>query len=794
MNMKRLLLILLSCAVWMSSNAQEQIFDCIVAQDGSGHYATIQDAVDGAPKYATAPYLIFIKAGHYHEHVYIPEDKPWLFLIGEDSELVRVSDDRVSGGPNASPVDVAATLVCHATDTYFTGITFENSWGTRHLDGPQALALYTKRDRTVVNRCKMLSYQDTYRTANVVNERNFVNECFIEGAVDFIYGQGNVYFNGCTLNIVTKEGGFIVAPKHDEGTTWGYVFKNTTITAPGDPAATTVWLGRPWLHTPKASFVDTRAHVNIPAEGWFDHMASLPAVYAEYNTMYADGTPMDLSRRINRYYKITENKDTVWGTAKHLLTADEAALLTVERVMAGNDHWNPLRYCACPAMPVVSFKGKTLRWNKVPGARGYAVKYNNRVVALTTALSYVVKGSGKGYVVYAIGEYGNMSRTDMPEGSIDVAPVAAATAVRPAEQTDGYLFDKGFPLFLEQMQAQLTYPLAWGNSDIKQFDAWRSTARHRLEEEMLMPPPPSPDFSPVVVAEEQRNGYKARKLKFRLSAFSEVNAYELVPEGKGPFPAVLLLHDHGGHFSIGKEKMIKPFDVPDSVVADADEWCRRCYGSQFVGDYLAAKGYVVLSVDAPFWGERGVKGGTRWDAYKYIAGNFMLLGANLGSWMCFEDVYAADFLASLPEVDKERVGCMGFSMGAYRSWMLSALTDRVKCGVAVCWMHTTAYQVNREYGLVNHEEWPNLVPGIRRYLDYPHIASIACPKPMLFINGRQDKLFPPVAVEDAFATMHRVWQSQGADDKLETELWDMPHYCGPEVQERFLQFLEKNLR
>ena len=67
-------------------------------------------------------------------------------------------------------------------------------------------------------------------------------------------------------------------------------------------------------------------------------------------------------------------------------------------------------------------------------------------------------------------------------------------------------------------------------------------------------------------------------------------------------------------------------------------------------------------------------------------------------------------------------------------------------------MHTTRYQLNREYGLKRHEEWANLIPGIRRYMDYPHIASIACPKPMLFINGKTDHLFPPISVSDAFNT------------------------------------------
>ena len=119
--MKHFFALLACCAFWQFSFAYPHIFDCVVAQDGSGHYATIQDAVDAAPRHSATPYLIFIKAGHYHEHIYIPEDKPRLCLIGEDSQLVRVSDDRVSGGPNASPVDVAATLVCHATDTCIKG-------------------------------------------------------------------------------------------------------------------------------------------------------------------------------------------------------------------------------------------------------------------------------------------------------------------------------------------------------------------------------------------------------------------------------------------------------------------------------------------------------------------------------------------------------------------------------------------------------------------------------------------------------------------------------------------------
>lgn len=385
------------------------VFDSVVAQDGTGSFATIQDAIDAAPDSSATPYIIYIKAGHYHEHLYIPASKPNLHLVGQSRKLVRVSDDRVSGGPNASPVDVAATLVVHATDTYLEEITFENSWGTRHNDGPQALALYTKMDRNVVNRCAMLSYQDTYRTANALNWRNYVKDCFIEGAIDFLYGQGNVFFDGCTLNIVRRQGGWIVAPKHDEGTTWGYVLKNTTITAPGNPKDTEIWLGRPWLHSPKAVFIDTRAEVTIPAEGWYDHMGTLPSVFADYNTTDANGKKLDLSKRIDRYYKVTDKNDTIWGTAKNRITAEEAKRYTAENVMKGDDNWNPQALCIAPKAPKTACEDNTLTWKPVSGARGYVVSRGDKVVEITTQTRYSITGNAGEYTVQSVGETGNMS-------------------------------------------------------------------------------------------------------------------------------------------------------------------------------------------------------------------------------------------------------------------------------------------------------------------------------------------------------------------------------------------------
>ena len=375
-----------------------------------------------------------------------------------------------------------------------------------------------------------------------------------------------------------------------------------------------------------------------------------------------------------------------------------------------------------------------------------------------------------------------------------------------AQKRSKYEFSRNLPVYADSLLKDLTYPLAWGNSPITDFGTWRQTARQKVFDCMLTPPPAPPTESRAatnstlstlnytLLGEEQRDGYKARKIEIQLSRYYTVPAYLLIPDGKGPFPAINALHDHGAHLFIGKEKMIRPLACEDSIVIkDAEEWAAQLYEGQFVGDYLAKHGYVVFSADAPMWGERGQQEGPRRDRYDMIAGNMMMYGIDLSAYMTYDDISGTEFLASLPEVDANRIGCMGCSMGAYRAWMLSALSDRIKAGAAVCWMTTTADQMSFKYERTENGGFANCFPGLRRWLDYPHVASMACPKAMLFVNGSQDKLFHEKGVRDAFAVMHDVWRSQGADDMLETEMWDMTHSCPLKAQERVLQFFQKRL-
>ncbi len=363
-----------------------------------------------------------------------------------------------------------------------------------------------------------------------------------------------------------------------------------------------------------------------------------------------------------------------------------------------------------------------------------------------------------------------------------------------AQQRAKYEFVRNLPVYADSILADLTYPMAWGNSDIKDFFAWRLAARQKVFDSMLTPPPPPADgYDVKLIYKEQRDGYTARKIELRLSRYYTVPAYVLIPDGKGPFPAINVLHDHGAHLFIGKEKVIRPLACEDStVIKDAEEWLSG-YGNQFFGDYLAKQGYVVFSSDAPMWGERGQKEGARRDRYDMIAGNMMMYGVDLSAYMTYDDINATEYLATMPEVDASRIGCAGWSMGAYRAWMLAALSDRIKASASICWMVTTDEQMSFKYKRTENGGFANCFPGLRRWLDYPHVASIACPKAMLFINGSQDKLFPVAGVEKAFQMMHDVWQSQGVDEKLETELWDMPHSCPVSAQERVLTFFKKCL-
>ncbi|MDE5894733.1 MAG: pectinesterase, partial [Muribaculum intestinale] len=285
-------------------------------------------------------------------------------------------------------------------------------------NGPQALALNTSGDRTIFNNVAMLSYQDTWITPGKSAYRAYVKNSLIEGAVDFIYNSGDIYVENTTLLITRNSGGFIVAPSHGKDVKWGYVFRDCTITAPGDPSKTTVWLGRPWHNFPKTVFLNTRAEVNIPAAGWYETMGGLPAIWADWNTTDAKGNLLDLSqRRDTYYYTDRESGERVYGTAKNHLTDEEAAEYTLANVLSGSDAWQPaVKTEACEA-PIPIIEGNTLSWQPVDYAICYLVTDGDNVVDITVETSVEIdsdKTEAHSYGVQAVNEFGGLSAKTSP--------------------------------------------------------------------------------------------------------------------------------------------------------------------------------------------------------------------------------------------------------------------------------------------------------------------------------------------------------------------------------------------
>lgn len=352
--------------------------------------------------------------------------------------------------------------------------------------------------------------------------------------------------------------------------------------------------------------------------------------------------------------------------------------------------------------------------------------------------------------------------------------------------------DRSFPLFYEALKEKMQFSLGW-NDSIKDPAAWRKAGLAKARE-IMIPYQDKTPFNPKVIDQIDRGTYTAKKIVFNISAESRVLALLLVPKGKGPFPGALFLHDHGSKFDIGKEKFVETWG-DDTRLKSSRDWSQKFFSGRFPGDELAKRGYVVLSIDALGWGDRSVPG-FKTDSQQALACNLFNLGTSFAGIIAQEDVRASEFLAGLPEVDKKRVAAVGFSMGAFRAWQVAALSDAITAGVADCWMGTMkGLMVPGNNQLKGQSAFSMLHPFIARYLDYPDVAALAAPKPLLVYAGGKDSLFPLDSVNEAFTKMKKVWTANKAEDKLETRIWpDQSHIFVKEMQDAAFDWLDKQFK
>lgn len=397
-----------------------RLYDAVVAKDGSGDYTTIQAAVDGTPAGRTSPWLIFVKNGIYDELVRVPDTKPFINLIGQDKEKTIIS---FAINCSSSPTDTGwdynkglwgmsdcAVMVVAAHDFYAENISFINSYGVKFQNGPMALAMRSNNDRFTFNNCKFRSFQDTwYTTTKNASDRHFANNCYIEGAVDYIYGGGDVLYDNCTMYNM-RSGAIVTAPSHVAGTKYGYAFNGCTIDGNASAADGNLKLGRPWQNAPISLFINTKMKILPHPEGWTD-MGVIPKQFAEYNSMDKNGNAIDLSSR-RTYFKTSAGVYT-YGL-KPVLTQAEVAQYTYENMMKGSDNWNPRAYFEPVAKPSnLTVANKTLQWTKSNYAICYAILRDSVVIGFTTDNNYVDQtvliGTNYKYQVKAVNEFGSLS-------------------------------------------------------------------------------------------------------------------------------------------------------------------------------------------------------------------------------------------------------------------------------------------------------------------------------------------------------------------------------------------------
>ena len=193
-------------------------FQAVVARDGSGDYRTVQEAVNAAPENSKTPWCIFVKNGSYREYLFIPKTKTFIHLIGQDKDKTIIHHSlNVGGKPEATSTDIdywrysvhnpesdvykydGSVVKIEASDFYSENISYVNDWGVDSQKGPQALAMSSQADRIAFNNCNFRSFQDTWMTTGNDTARHYVKDCWIEGAVDYFYGGGNVLAENCTF-------------------------------------------------------------------------------------------------------------------------------------------------------------------------------------------------------------------------------------------------------------------------------------------------------------------------------------------------------------------------------------------------------------------------------------------------------------------------------------------------------------------------------------------------------------------------------------------------------------------
>jgi dienelactone hydrolase len=277
-----------------------------------------------------------------------------------------------------------------------------------------------------------------------------------------------------------------------------------------------------------------------------------------------------------------------------------------------------------------------------------------------------------------------------------------------------------------------------------------------------------------------------------------------------PAPGIVVLHCHGGMYVWGHEKVVEMEDEHPVL----REFKQQLYGGRSIATELARRGYVVMTIDMFYWGRRRMlldedppsyrdpRTMTKDDIAAFnrrsqqheqlVARSLFTAGITWPGVLLWDDLRTVDYLVTRPEVDSRRLGCVGLSVGGYRSFLLAALDQRIKVAVDVGWMSSLGTQIARH--VINSIGFSFHIIGLYRYLDLPDLAALIAPRSLLVINGSRDQLFPPEGVKAAFTKIEQCFRKAGAPDRQRCRLYDAPHQFNVQMQEDAWDWIPQSLQ
>jgi dienelactone hydrolase len=359
--------------------------------------------------------------------------------------------------------------------------------------------------------------------------------------------------------------------------------------------------------------------------------------------------------------------------------------------------------------------------------------------------------------------------------------------------------------FVQQQADRSNLELSFLRTEFRDLETWQTRARATVLERLFYAPLPAAPAADVI-RREDRGDYVQEYLTFQTTPDLRVPAYVLIPKkAKLPAPGIVALHCHGGFYVWGKDKLVEVDDEHPALT----EYKQELYQGRSVASELVRRGYVVIIIDAFYWGERRMLLDQDPPSYRdsrtmtkaevsdfnrrsqqseqLVARSLFAAGITWPGVLLWDDLRTVDYLASRPEVDAQRLGCVGLSMGGYRSFLLAALDPRIKVAVDVGWMTSFASQIRRH--VVNTIGFSFHIAGLYRYMDLPDLAALIAPRALLVINGTKDSLFAPDGVRAAFEKIGACFRKAGASDHQHCRLYDAPHEFNRQMQDEAFAWL-----